>query len=179
MKMPSNSPKWHAIVEHLRKALPACCGFQAYTRRVLMSGVRRVAVVIAAVAAAACTAVVIQAGGAVAGTPVPAYARAATTAGSWRTAREVPGTAPLNLSGFARVRSVSCASAGNCSAGGFYWAGNFHPFVVSQVNGSWHTAIEMPGLAARNQGGNAEINSGSGAPPGNCSAGGDYHHLVT
>jgi len=32
----------------------------------------------------------------------------------------VPGTAGLNAGGNAQVNSVSCGSAGNCSAGGFY-----------------------------------------------------------
>jgi hypothetical protein len=40
--------------------------------------------------------------------------------GSWGMAREVPGTAALNAGGQALILSVSCVSAGNCSAGGFY-----------------------------------------------------------
>ena len=40
--------------------------------------------------------------------------------GRWGTAIEVPGTAALNAGGDAEVTSVSCASAGNCAAGGFY-----------------------------------------------------------
>ena len=40
--------------------------------------------------------------------------------GTWHTAIEVPGTAALNIRRLARVVSVSCASAGNCSAGGYY-----------------------------------------------------------
>jgi hypothetical protein len=40
--------------------------------------------------------------------------------GNWGTALEVPGTARLNTAGAARITSVSCAAAGNCSAGGFY-----------------------------------------------------------
>jgi hypothetical protein len=36
----------------------------------------------------------------------------------WQAAIEVPGTAALNKGGVAGVASVSCASAGNCSAGG-------------------------------------------------------------
>ncbi len=50
---------------------------------------------------------------------------------------------------------MSCAAAGNCSAGGHYTdsSGHFQAFVVSQVNGTWHTAIEVPGTAALNQGG--------------------------
>src|SRR5215472_12016582 len=40
--------------------------------------------------------------------------------GTWRAPIEVPGTAALNKGQYAWVNSVSCASAGNCSAGGFY-----------------------------------------------------------
>jgi hypothetical protein len=72
----------------------------------------------------------------------------------WGAAAEVPGTAALNHLN-ADLASVSCASAGNCSAGGVYAAsaGNSQAFVVSQVNGAWHPAIEVPGIAALNQGG--------------------------
>ena len=71
---------------------------------------------------------------------------------------------------------MSCASAGNCSAGGDYTdsSGAFQAFVVNQVNGTWHTAIEVPGTAALNQGGFAEILSVSCAAAGECSAGGLY-----
>src|SRR5690348_2853711 len=96
--------------------------------------------------------------------------------GTWHTAIEVPGTAALNQGGDAGIASVSCASAGNCSAGGIYAdsSGHVQAFVVSQVNGTWHTAIEVPGTAALNQGGNAGIFSVSCASAGNCSAGGSY-----
>jgi hypothetical protein len=46
--------------------------------------------------------------------------------------------------------------------------------VVSQANGTWGAAIEVPGTAALNRGGDAEIASVSCASPGNCSAGGHY-----
>jgi hypothetical protein len=96
--------------------------------------------------------------------------------GAWHKAIEVPGTAALNQGGFARFASVSCASAGDCSAGGDYQdsSGNQQAFVLSQVNGTWHTIIEVPGLAALNQGASARITSVSCASAGNCSAGGQY-----
>jgi hypothetical protein len=96
--------------------------------------------------------------------------------GSWGTAIEVPGSAALNRGGQAFVNSVSCGSAGNCGAGGQYTdsSGKTQAFVVSQVNGSWGTAIEVPGTAALNQGGSASISSVSCAAAGNCSAGGSY-----
>jgi hypothetical protein len=55
---------------------------------------------------------------------------------------EVPGTAALNAGGNAEVSWVSCASAGNCAAGGSFQdrSGHLQPFVVSQVNGHWRLA---------------------------------------
>ena len=59
------------------------------------------------------------------------------TNGTWRTAEEVPGTAALNHGGNAATTSVSCASAGNCSAGGYYTdsSGHLQAFVVNETNG--------------------------------------------
>ena len=96
--------------------------------------------------------------------------------GTWRTAKEVPGTAALNQAGSARVSSVSCASAGNCAAGGWYEDGSRRgqAFVANEVNGSWGSAIEVPGTATFNTGGSAQVTSVSCAPAGNCSAGGQY-----
>jgi hypothetical protein len=96
--------------------------------------------------------------------------------GVWRTVREIPGTAALNQGGNAHLQSLSCASAGNCSAGGFYKDGTdrLQAFEVSQTNGTWGTAREVPGTAALNKGTLAEITSVSCAAAGNCSAGGEY-----
>ena len=108
------------------------------------------------------------------------------TGGTWATAKEVPGTGALNTGGGAGVNgaavtSVSCASAGNCSAGGQYKdsSGHFQVFVVTKTNGTWGTAIEVPGFAALNAGGSAAIGSAgiasvSCASAGNCSTGGNY-----
>jgi hypothetical protein len=96
--------------------------------------------------------------------------------GSWGTAEEVPGIAGLNAGGLAEFNSVSCASAGNCGAGGDYTdgPGNFQAFVVSETNGTWGTAEEVPGTAGLNAGGDASVTSVSCASAGKCSAGGDY-----
>ncbi len=98
------------------------------------------------------------------------------TNGTWGTAEEVPGLAALNLGIFAQTTSVSCASAGNCSAGGFYEdsSGHEQAFVVNETNGTWGTAEEVPGTAALNTGGIAQLTSVSCASAGNCSAGGSY-----
>jgi hypothetical protein len=101
---------------------------------------------------------------------------AAGSGGTWRKAEEVPGTAALNKAGGAGVSAVSCASAGNCSAGGFYLDSPDHDqvFVVSQAGGTWGKAEQVPGIAALNTYGDAQIESVSCASAGNCSAGGYY-----
>lgn len=72
------------------------------------------------------------------------------------------------------VTSVSCASAGNCAAGGHYDAsGRTHAFVLIERNGRWGRGIEVPGLAVlRPQ--HADILSVSCAPTDGCAAGGYY-----
>jgi hypothetical protein len=107
-------------------------------------------------------------------------ASAPASPGGWGIAQEVPGTAALSQNEGAEINSVSCASAGNCSAGGHYNDGGFpHAFVVSEVNGTWHQAEKVPGIAALSQFGSGQfgsdaIDSVSCASAGNCSAGGDY-----
>jgi hypothetical protein len=95
---------------------------------------------------------------------------------TWGQAVEVPGTAALNT-GFAAVNSVSCSSAGNCSAGGYYdvsFSGApTHLFVVSEVSGAWGDAVEVPGIPFPS-GENAALDSVSCASAGNCVAGGSY-----
>jgi hypothetical protein len=96
--------------------------------------------------------------------------------GAWAKAIEVPGLAALNAGEDAAVVSVACASAGNCAGGGYYADGdqNFHGFVASESNGVWGTAIEVPGLAALNKGGDAGVNSVACPSSGSCVAGGAY-----
>jgi hypothetical protein len=94
------------------------------------------------------------------------------THGTWQKPAEVAGA--LNTGGHAVIGSVSCASAGNCSAGGHYTdsSGNNQAFVVSQANGTWQTAVEVAGTL--NAGGDAYVSSVSCAAAGYCSAGGQY-----
>ena len=101
--------------------------------------------------------------------------------GVWHRALAVPGLAALNKAANAAVVSVSCASPGNCSAGGYYASNRYSggalettAFVVGQVDGTWGTARQVPGLAALNTGEHAQISSVSCTSPGNCSAGGSY-----
>ncbi len=71
---------------------------------------------------------------------------------------------------------MSCASAGNCSAGGYYTDGSGRSPGVRrhQVNGTWGTARGGARHRRPQQGRNAAVNSVSCASAGNCSAGGYY-----
>ena len=89
----------------------------------------RVMMVLAGAAAVWCAAPT----AAMAATAAGAVARA----GTWHTAIEVPGSGALNKGGNGELSSVSCASAGNCAAGGGYTdrSGHSQAFVVSERNG--------------------------------------------
>src|SRR5262250_1816619 len=122
-------------------------------------------------------------------TPMPSTTPVSTAAaavpapggpvGSWGRAIEVPGLAALDKAGGADVVSVSCGSAGNCAAGGYYTRhGRYQGWVVSEANGRWGRAIEVPGLGALDAGafpgGGAYVSSVSCGSAGNCAAGGSY-----
>jgi hypothetical protein len=92
--------------------------------------------------------------------------------GTWGAAEPVTGLAQLNTGEQAAIESVSCASARNCSAGGYYSTKTSRQaFVVTQQHGTWGTAHQ---LASPVSGGGAQINAVSCARPGNCSAAGLY-----
>ena len=48
--------------------------------------------------------------------------------------------------------------------------------LVSEVNGSWQRALQVPGLAALDKAGIAEVMSVSCSAAGRCAAGGDYYN---
>jgi len=100
------------------------------------------------------------------------------TGGSWTSAIEVPGSAPLNVGGYAVINDISCTAAGYCSAVGAYRnrtrTSRTQAFVVSEVHGRWGSALEVPGSAALNVGEFAQVNAVSCASPGNCAAAGGY-----
>jgi hypothetical protein len=72
--------------------------------------------------------------------------------------------------------SVSCAEAANCAAGGTYTdgTGQSQAFVADETNGTWATAIEIPGMATLSNGGSAEVKSVSCATNISCTAAGSY-----
>ncbi len=107
--------------------------------------------------------------------PHPA-APAATAGASWGRTVEVPGLAALNAGGNAQVLSVSCWRADYCAAGGFYTRklGYQQAFVVLEHAGRGARPLEVPGSAALNAGGKAEVASVSCVSGGACTAGGFY-----
>jgi hypothetical protein len=94
--------------------------------------------------------------------------------GGWGQAMRVPGLAALNTGKAAGLNALSCPSAGNCTAVGFYAdsAGNNHPFVVDETAGRWGTAAPLAGMTALNKVGAGELDNLSCASPGYCTAGG-------
>jgi hypothetical protein len=96
--------------------------------------------------------------------------------GTWRQAQPVPGLAALDPGGSGSyLRAVSCVPSGYCVLGGSYSTPTgAQAFVISEDNGRWGQAEEVPGTAALNQGGGAELNAVSCPSAGNCTAGGVY-----
>jgi len=96
--------------------------------------------------------------------------------GSWGNAVKVPGMATLNRGVSASVTSISCATPGNCAAGGYYSDANggHQAFVVNRTAGVWRNATKVWGSVVLNVGNNARVTSISCAGSGNCAAGGYY-----
>jgi hypothetical protein len=96
--------------------------------------------------------------------------------GTWGQAIEVPGTGALNGGARAQTLSISCPSAGNCTAGGFYEDAtiSFHAFVVDETSGQWgqvHTIdVSVTGVTPINE---ERVTAVSCASAGNCAATGD------
>jgi hypothetical protein len=94
------------------------------------------------------------------------------THGIWTKAKEISLGSLENAS----ITAVSCATTGNCSAGGYFSTGTSSRqlFVVNQTHWRWGKPEEIPGSAALNSAGYATFDSVSCGAPGNCSAGGSY-----
>jgi hypothetical protein len=100
--------------------------------------------------------------------------------GTWNKAIEVPGLARLDKADESAVFSLSCSSAGNCGAAGFYASALIkgrpiqQAFVVNQVHGVWAEPIEVQGTGTLNTAGNAAVLAISCPATNRCSAGGFY-----
>jgi hypothetical protein len=139
---------------------------------------RRFPVLVFAVVTAAvtCCGLAADIGPAAGATSAAGSVHPAATSVAWGNAQPVPNLATLNAGDTALVNSVSCASAGNCAAGGLYRdsADHFQGWVADEVNGTWGDAEEVPNLGTLNAGGFAEVLSVSCASAGNCAVGGEY-----
>jgi hypothetical protein len=99
------------------------------------------------------------------------------TSGTWGDATRVPGAATLSGEGGSEVLSISCAAAGECAAGGYYsydLGSSRQALVVNEANGSWGSAIEVPGTATLDTGDRASVTSISCVAAGDCAGGGYY-----
>jgi hypothetical protein len=107
--------------------------------------------------------------------------------GSWGTLSVLPGTTGYHaINGDladTMVTSLSCTAPGQCVMTGYHASDSYgeydnidqaRPFIATQVNGAWQAARALPGLAALNRGGVADIASASCASPGNCAVTGFY-----
>ena len=97
---------------------------------------------------------------------------------NWATGVEAPlpanaSTSPGNGGG---LQSVSCASAGNCTAVGsyFYSDGSYTGLMLTETSGTWATGVEAPLPANAGTNSNGGLSSVSCASAGNCTAVGGY-----
>jgi hypothetical protein len=106
---------------------------------------------------------------------VPRAYIASETKGVWATAFNVPGLSTLNGRHMSSLTTISCASGGNCSAGGYYGNGDDQiAFIVNEINGTWGTPMAIPGLVALNKGRTSYMQTVSCFSVGNCGASGTY-----
>src|SRR5207245_689349 len=99
------------------------------------------------------------------------------TAGTW--APGVEASLPANAGSDPGVflNSVSCASAGNCSAVGDYTdsSGHRQGVLLSETAGTWAPGVDAVPPAGAATDPSVGLASVSCAAAGNCSAVGDYH----
>jgi hypothetical protein len=117
-----------------------------------------------------------EAGGAtITGTGTTAFV-ATSTRGTWHAATPVTGLSALAGTRASAVTAISCPAAGTCAIGGDYTdaARRVQAFVANEVNGTWRRAIEVPGTAVLNAGGNAQVTSLDCPAAGDCTAAGQY-----
>ena len=134
----------------------------------------RIAMALAAAVAVSVSVLSAATAGAV---PARASAAAAIPTATIPTAAIPTAAVPAAASkGSAEIEAISCPSAGDCTAGGWYLDAAFHrqAFVVTEKNGSWRNAAQLPGSAALNTGKDAQIESISCPSAGNCGATGAY-----
>jgi hypothetical protein len=100
----------------------------------------------------------------------------AETGGTWATGVKAPLPANMGTNPEAGIDSVSCASAGNCTAVGNYAdsSNHFQGVLLTETAGVWATGVEasLPANAATQP--SAFVDWVSCGSPGNCTAVGGY-----
>lgn len=101
------------------------------------------------------------------------------TSGVWSSATEIAGN--LNVGGGAQVTAISCPSAGDCTAVGFYLdAGNAeHSFVINQVSGTWAFPTELPDFTTLTNDDASEVDTLSCSSATTCVGVGSYLDAAT
>ncbi len=102
------------------------------------------------------------------------------TSGTWQTGIQVPLPANANTTPMVDLSSVSCASAGDCSAVGSYYdsVGSEPGLLLTETSGTWQTGIQAPLPANANTTPMVDLSSVSCASAGDCSAVGSYNDSV-
>jgi len=96
--------------------------------------------------------------------------------GAWGHPSRLGGINGLSAAPSVGIDQISCSSAGNCGAGGFFTdsGGRQQAFVASEVDGKWKPGEAVPGTVTPNTGLSALVASVSCRSKGNCAAGGLY-----
>jgi hypothetical protein len=93
--------------------------------------------------------------------------------GTWGPPEPLAGMRALNTGGVASVSSVSCASVGDCTVGGYFTGTYNQPFLATLTDGVWAAPFQVPGVVdAANEPGGADVTVVSCPSAGNCTAGG-------
>jgi len=98
------------------------------------------------------------------------------TSGEWATGVEAPLPANASARPLVQLYSVSCGSAGNCTAVGSYSdsSGRRQGLLLSETAAAWVTGVEAPLPADAGINPQVDLGSVSCASVGNCTAVGDY-----
>jgi hypothetical protein len=94
--------------------------------------------------------------------------------GAWGSSLRLGGINGLSAGPSVGIDQISCSSAGNCGACGFYTdaGGRQQAFVASEIDGKWAAGEAVPGTVTQNTGFSALTASVSCRSKGNCTAGG-------
>ncbi len=96
--------------------------------------------------------------------------------GQWASEASPPGVSALAKAGTANVTSISCPSAGTCTAVGTFNLSSLRQgaFVVNEVHGHWTRAKVLPGTTALSHGYLAQSGGVSCPSVGNCAVVGSF-----